>query len=460
MVDKESLKTKRLKYEARLHSIKEGIFCSARSSFGDEYVSPFAIAINASNSMVALLTAIIGLLGPLSQTFGSRLIEKYSRKKIVLKAAFFEALMWLPLILLAFLYYKGIIVNILPFMLLLFFAFYVIFANVAHPAWFSWMGDIISEKHRGRWFSKRNLIIGFVSIILAIAASFFLDYFKQKGLTMIGFGILFLMATIARLISWRILKKQYEPKIELEKGYYFSFFEFIVKAPKTNFGRFTIFRSLLGFSAAISSPLLAVYLLRYLGFNYVEYIIIMLGGTFVSLFFLGLWGKVADIYGDYKVLIIASILVPIVDILWILHTNILYLLFIPSVLSGIAWAGIYLASGNLIYDNVTPQRRGLVVSYYNMVWGIGVFLGAGLGALLIKFLNTNFLPPIILVFIISSIVSVLVIIFGLPQIKEVRKTKKLGSIRDFEKVIFKKAGPTIMEEIHELKLIKKYLNTK
>ena len=40
---------------------------------------------------------------------------------------------------------------------------------------------------------------------------------------MLVFGFLFLLAFFSRLLSWLILKKQYEPKIKLKKGYYFSF---------------------------------------------------------------------------------------------------------------------------------------------------------------------------------------------------------------------------------------------
>jgi len=460
MVKKTKLNIKLQKKKARDLSIKEGIFAATRTSFGDYYISPFAIAINASNSMVALLTSILGLLGPLSQTFGSRLIEKFSRKKILRRAILFESLTWIPMILIAILFYKGIIVNLLPLLLLITFAIYTTLLNIAHPAWFSWMGDLVEEKHRGRWFSKRNLIIGFVSIILAIIASFFLDYFKKIDLTMIGFIILFSLALIARLVSRQIYKRQYEPKIKLKKGYYFSFWDFIMNLPKNNFGKFTIFRALLSFSSAICAPLIAIYLLRIIGFSYTNYIIITLGGTFASLFLLEFWGKFADRYGNYKTVIFASIFIPITPILWILYPNMLYLLLVPSIISGTGWAGIYLSTGNFIYDNISQEKRGLVVSYFNMVWGIGVFLGAGVGAILIKFLNTSFMTPIVAIFLISAIARAITAIWWLPKIKEVKKTRKFNSKKAFKNLLFKEAGPTISHELHDITLIKKYLETK
>ena len=216
-----------LKHKARKYSIKEGIFAAANSSFGDRYVSPFAIAINASNSMVALLSSIAGLLGPLSQTFSSsRLMEKYSRKKIVLKSVFWAAFTWLPFIILAFMFYKGIVLEFLPMVLMFIYAIHIILISIPSPAWFSWMGDLVNKKHRGRFFSKRNLILGFVTVVVALLSSFILDYFKKNEWAMYGFIVLFFFAFLSKIISWKFLKVQYEPKLKLQKGHYFSFFQF------------------------------------------------------------------------------------------------------------------------------------------------------------------------------------------------------------------------------------------
>ena len=457
MVKKEdSKRIKELKHKARRRSIKEGIFASAKSSFGDYYISPFAIAINASNSLVALLSSISGILGPVTQLFSSRLMEKYSRKKIILKAVFFESLMWLPLIAIAILFYKGILTQILPVLFLLSFAFYIILSNIGSPVWFSWMGDIVDENYRGRWFSKRNLLNGFVSVVLAISASFFLDYFKKNNWTMFGFIVLFLLALMARLMCWKVFKKQYEPKIKLEKGYYFSFWDFIKQAPKNNFGKFAIFRAFLGFASSISAPLLAVHLLRNLKFSYTTYIVIILAGVVFSLLVLELWGKFADRYGNYLVLSITCIFIPTIPILWVLFPFPIYLVLVPPLISGISWAGFNLAAGNFIYDNVHQQKRGLAISYYNMLIGIGVFFGAGLGAILIKVLTLNLMKSIFIIFIVGSIARMIVVFFGLPKIREMRKKSKFNGSHALKNMVLKQGKQTLIEEVHEIASIKKY----
>jgi len=317
------------------------------------------------------------------------------------------------------------------------------------------MGDIVDENKRGRWFSKRHLIMGFFSVILTISAAFLLDYFKKQDLVMVGFGLLFSLAFLGRITCWKIFRYVYEPKIKLKKADCISFWEFLFNAPKNNLGRFTIFRSFFAFATYITTPLVVIYLLRNLDFSYATYMIIIFSGTVFSLLFIELWGKLADNYGNYTVLCITSITLPIVPILWILNSSPIYLI-LPSAVSGIAWAGFLLASTNFIYDNTEAQKRGFIISYFNMISGVGIFLGAGLGAILIKYVNTSLVEPIIAIFIIGALARMLVVYFGLSQINEVRKTRKIHSPREFTDMVLKEAKPTIIEEVHEIMSIKKY----
>jgi MFS family permease len=456
-VEKDSPRIEKLKKQSRRLSIKEGIIASAKGSFGDSYISPFAIAINSSNSLVALFSSISGLLGPLSQVFGSRLIEKTSRKKIILRAVVLESIIWLLLAGLAILFAKNILTAFLPIFLLLTFAIYVIIVNMAHPSFFSWLGDIVDENKRGAWFSRRSLLTGFVSVILAISASFMLDYFKKQDQIMIGFIILFSLAFIMRLLCWNIFRRQYEPKMKFEKGYYFSFWDFVTNAPKNNFGKFSIFRFAFGFACTITSPLIAIYLLRILGFSYTTYMIVIFSGSIYALVFIKIWGKIADKYGNYVVLILTTILIPTTPILWILNPSPIYLILVPSLVGGIAWAGFHLAVGNFIYDNVSKQKRGLVVSYYNLMLGIGIFLGSIISALLIKILPEFTTHYIAIIFIFGALVRMAVVAVWIPKIREIRKTKKFRGVKTFKDLVLKEAKPTLIEEYHEIIAIKDYL---
>jgi len=79
------------------------------------------------------------------------------------------------------------------------------------------LGDIVPEKIRGKYFSKRNIISGTVALITTFIASFILDLTKTKGFFTYRFSSIFFLAFIFRIISAGLLKKHYEPKFKLKR---------------------------------------------------------------------------------------------------------------------------------------------------------------------------------------------------------------------------------------------------
>jgi MFS family permease len=187
--------------------------------------------------------------------------------------------------------------------------------------------------------------------------------------------------------------------------------------------------------------------------------IIILAGTVFSLIVMEWWGKIADRFGNYFVLYITAILVPFVPILWIFSASPIYLIFVPTLINGIAWAGFNLASNNFVYDNVRPEKRGLAISYFNMLVGIGIFIGAGIGAILINFLTITFMAPILFIFIISGVLMMVVIVIFLPIVKEAREIKG-GGKKKTRTLIFKQFKPAVLGEVHEIMSLGKFFKNK
>ena len=95
-----------------------------------------------------------------------------------------------------------------------------------------------------------------------------------------------------------------------------------------------------------------------------------------------------------------------------------------------------------------------------MLNGIGIFLGAGIGALLIKFLTIDFIEPILFIFFLGGIMRMIVVFKWIPKIKEIRKTEKLNGKKDLKDIFFKQAKSSLIEEAHEIISIKDYLQDK
>lgn len=420
----EEIREKQEKERTMNISIREGSTSSVMSGVGDSFISPYALALGANNLQIGLLSSFVGLVGPISQILGSKMMENYSRKRIIIIAVALQALMWLPILVLGLFFTKGLFINYLPIILIVFYSIYAIFGSIGGPAWFSLMGDIVPENIRGRYFSKRNRICGTVLLVSTLIASFFLDYFKTKGYLLLFFSALFFIAGIARTISAYYFTKHYYPEFKTKEGYYFTFLQFVKKAPFNNFGKFTIYVALINFTVQIAGPFFTVYMLKDLNFSYLTFTIVNMASSVFSLLIMPLWGKISDKYGNREMLKIGSIIIPFIPFLWLFSNSPIYLVLVPQLLSGIGWAAFNLAAGNFIYDIVTPQRRGICVAYYNILNGIGIFMGAMLGGLLATYLTIGFMNKLLFIFAISGVLRLVLVMIMIPMIKEVRSVKK------------------------------------
>jgi len=453
MIRKEEIKE--LKHHTRRLSIKEGIFWTIRNSFADNYISPFAIALGTQSYLVALLNSVWNL-GPASQLIGSKLIGKTKRKSVIKKTIFLESIAWLFIALTGIFYLKNIYLEFLPILIILGLAIMVFANGLGHPSWFSLMGDVVDPKYRGRWWSKRTTIISFTTIIFSIIASLILNYFKNVNKEIIGFILLFVIAALTRFYCIGLINRHYEPQLKIKKEEKFSLIK-LIKSKDSNFKNFILFRGMFAFAIGLTSPLISIYLLRYLSLDYITFIIIYLSGTFFSIITLNLWGKISDRYGNYKVLALTTLIIPLTPILWIISSNTLYLFLIPALIGGTAWSAFIMAANNFVYDNIDKKKRGKASAYYNFFIGIGALIGGIVSSILIGTLNTKWIEPIYLIFIIGTLARMIVVGFWIPKLREIKRKQKLHNLKELEKVFLNEAKPTLEEDFHEILTIREYL---
>lgn len=437
---------KKIKKSLKL-SIREGSLASISSGLGLSYLAPFALRLNATSSQIGFLHGIISLIPSIVQLKAPSIFSKFSRKRVVLWGVLLQLLLWIPIILTGVLFYLGV-----PHMVVVLMGlaglFYALGAS-NYPAWFSWMGSLVPEEKRGKYFAKRNRIAGFFGLVAMILAAIFLDWMKKLGVvhgnileyTLMGFCILFVLAATVRLFSWTVLARQYEPRLHIRKKDGFSFWQFLKVAPHTPFGRFTLFRGVFNIAIGIAGPFWAVYMLRDLGFSYVWFMAITVSGTVFQLLFLPMLGKASDKFGNIKIMRICSGFIFLIPIAWFISSFIgsglgvkIYLLFVPSIISGFAWAGYNLATTNYVYDAVEQRKRGFGVSYMNLIGGIGVFIGASIGSL-IAGIGVPFMNTILFIFLVSGVGRFLIAVFGVKYLREVRHVSKFSShymIKEFQ----------------------------
>jgi len=400
-------------------SILDGLFTAMMMGISDFYLLPYGIALGANASQVAYLAALPLVVGALIQLKSASVTQSIgSRTKLINFVVFFQALSWLPIILIPYLFKDPAHSHWAPWALLGAVTLYASFGAFAVPAWQSLMSDYIPVKKRGSYFGWRNKLQGTLTIVVSISAGLILHQFGKGTFT--GFTLIFVFAMVCRFYAWICLTRMKEPFRKSAHDVYFSFFDFLKQIRTSNFAKFVLFASLTSFSVNISASLFSVFLLKELGFDYASYMAIVTTAAFSGVVFQQFWGRTSDRLGNLRMIRIAGWGITVLPALWVISQNFWFGILIQFA-AGCFWGGFNLLMNNFIMEAVSPEKRIRCISYFNVMNNFSALGGAVLGGYLLLRL-----PPIagysfLTLFLLSCGARMSVMFLIAPKVKEVRR---------------------------------------
>lgn len=422
-------------------SWKEGIPGNIMITITEFYLTPYALFLGAPHAAIGMLVAWPSLLGSFFQLFAAeRVRHAKSRLQFLIKTTRLQGFLLIAASGLCF--WKGVVPIVILTLLTILFR---IVGNWIAAAWGSLMSDYLEPHDRGKYMGDRQLITGLAAMVALAVAGLFLDWVKPYSATL-GFGVLFFLTGVARLISSYLFRYMEDLPFEEKPESRFTFWMFIRRFRQSNFVRFVLFSAGITFATQISAPFFGVYMLQDLKFNYFQYISIYFVVVFAVLAGSPFWGRVADKAGNAHVLKLTGGLIPLVPLLWCISTNWCYLLVV-QLMGGFIWGGYNLCSSNFILDSVRPEKRVRCLSYFNLINGTALFLGASLGG----FLATK-LPPfhgytMMSLFLVSGTLRLFFYALPINRFNEVRvNVQKVSSRELFFSVLGIQVTPTAQEQ--------------
>jgi MFS family permease len=163
---------------------------------------------------------------------------------------------------------------------------------------------------------------------------------------------------------------------------------FIRHQRSRNFRRFLLFSGLMHASVLIAGPYFVVYLIRDLHFSYLAYATWLAAQVLGQVLTLKGWGRIGDRFGNKKMLVATGLLVPFIPMLYLLSTDVLFLIGI-SFLGGLVWSGLALGLQNFVFDVVPAEDRAKGVAVMTTVNAAGWFVGAMVGSWLAAIVPPN-----------------------------------------------------------------------
>ena len=254
-------------------------------------------------------------------------------------------------------------------------------AHVATPVWYSWMGDLVPRRIRGRYFSRRIQIGQFIGLLVTILIGLILDKAGAVSadamrktisiaLACAGcFGVVDFLCFLPVNPPSRLMPN---PKAEFWQ---------MVRQPlmDKNFRRFMGFTAMMTFATGYIGQFVWLYVFDVVGMSNTQAnMLLVVMPLVITMSLLPLWGRIIDRFGRKPVLIICGLMVVNGAWGWIFVTRELWWPgYIPVVVATLAWPGLDLANFNILLgmsESKSGQRYGTA---YIAIIGL-VTAGAGI----------------------------------------------------------------------------------
>lgn len=327
----------------------------------------FIRSLGAGYLIYGIITAM-PVLGGILQVIASYYIENTGKRKLLMIiSGFVHRLLWIPVALLPLFTPK----EHYPFMIIIITILITISSSansIAGVSFFSWMGELVPENIRGRFFSRRTMISTISAAITSLAVGMFLD--ARPGLS--AFLIVFIVVALLGSVDivcfiWvkDIPMKPPEKKL--------PFFKLLLEPFKNkNYIRFTAFISFWIFGVNFAGPFFNVYMLENLKMSYMAIAMFaQVLGNLSTIFFIQKWGRLVDKYGNKPVMTVCCSIIIVLPLFWLFATPQNYwILLLLNFLVGIAWPGYEMTAINLSIWLAPEKNRSIYLASYTLVVSI------------------------------------------------------------------------------------------
>lgn len=417
-------------------SQQEGVASSLMTAASDNFCNAYAIFLNASLGQMSWVVGIPQLFGALMQLLSIWMASHFSRKQFIVMCAVLQALVMAAIGALAAWSSEYAV-----WVFILFVALYHGLSNLIQPHWRAWMGSIVPERRRGSFFAARTRLTMISSLFVFFVGGGILTFTDNRGLTWLGFSLLFSIAMMGRFVSAWLLWKMHDPDPRPTERRLFrqTLGNFTTAWKDKTFRQYSLFVASMQAMASISAPYFAVYMLQDLHLSYFEFVLTSVASVLSQFITLRFWGRFSDKFGNRLVMRITSCMIPIAPALWLVSDNFAYIILI-QVFAGFAWSGYTLSTANYLYD-IRPHRSdfatyaALQASLTAGLVFIGVMTGGVIAVHSVEFLAWSgwdawFGNPLFLVFVVSGLLRALVALWFIPIAVEpkVRPRPKLLSL--------------------------------
>lgn len=378
----------------------------------EEFILPFGLALQATAAQAGVLSGLPRLASAFGQLATARLLRLAGGTRPVFVGAALAGAVAFAVIAAIPALPAGVRVPALMAMAVV----AHLLVELANPAWGVWVGGAVPLRHRGRFLALRVGVGSIATIVVFLAAGWYLDSAGERIVA--AFVALFACAAAMRVMSALLLRGLAEPPRAVAIRLAPSAAS-LRALPRSDLGRFLLLSGVLHWGVFIAAPYISVYELRDLGFSYLAYASLIVLFTVAQLASMRTWGPLADRRGNVIGIRVSIFFIVAIPVLWAPVQAPSHAV-LAQLASGVGWGGMTLCGLNFVYETSSPEERATNVALYNALNGAGMFLGALSGGLLLGFVPLLAGSPLPALFLVSGAIRLAIAFAIIAAVREVR----------------------------------------
>lgn len=258
-----------------------------------------------------------------------------------------------------------------------------------NPIYSDWIAEMVPTSSRGWFFSRRTAILTAVGSVVGLVGGLLIDHFRQVGQEHTGFATIFALGSVCAFVSFFFYTRMRD--IPRENPIRQSLWDGIaaIKTPfaDRSFRKVLVFFVFFIAGQGFAGNLFSAFALETLGLPFTTLQLMGLSHAVSLMATAGMWGFLADKYGNKPLLGILGVGLVLTPAMWLFcHpdqvTRSSIILICGHLFTGAIWGGIATTQFNLLLATAKPEDRanyiGAGMATQAVVGGLAPLLGATL----------------------------------------------------------------------------------
>ncbi|ATB39859.1 hypothetical protein CYFUS_005307 [Cystobacter fuscus] len=370
-------------------SVAEGIMAEVvTAGAGSTALTAWALALELGPFQVGMMTAL-PFFAQFVQFPAAWLTSTFGHRRMALSVVLVSRLMmlalcalpWLPLPLVG---QQRLLMSVA--------GLWAVLGVIGNNAWVAWMGELVPESIRGRFFGRRTALCTLSNLIASLVAGVVMDRLRPATGVGPALPLLAAVSCAAGIVCTVLMARQHDPappgtrekpKLDLRVA--------LVPLRDERARRVLVYQTFWNAAVGLSAPFYSFFMLQNLKMSFLLMSVQLAAVAAVRMLAAPLWGKLIDRLGAQPVVVLCSLILGLLPLVWLFPTaTFLWPLILDALLAGVLWGGHNLAIFALPLAVAPRQGRPFYLAAFSTAAGLSYALASSVGGALASALPTEF----------------------------------------------------------------------